>query len=736
METNENLTEKLKFIGLDLENIPDKLKFFQNINFKMQKNYNEKNYKVYRYIDIDDIDIFLTPTNRLTDYTEKYAKALPIGAYLSTDTDEEIEKNIEFLKLIKDCQIEEIKNIDVMQKELTKQIPYNVKYHKDYLWQIYYSDVSKRYFMLVPIRESECSGLFYILKKQLENKHQKIYVPLCYASYSNKFLYNEEIDEMEKYLCFFTKDWPLIYEVYDKEDNMSMQIVGKALIYDTLKSEYKLEFHDQGEAENYYKLLKALFILETHLSHHYKFDIKLDKKGWLHFYLDKKEIDYKELALFIKDEYVKGLEKVIKTKETKINLEKKLKNLKKLSNSLDEEYYDKEKQISTFLEYKKTFFGRVRYFIKYKKITLHTTTKRNTPKEDNGTLKYCERMDIKEAYTLEELLELYTNLDQEINAVSDLEGDIEALNQRIDVLKVKIKNANQYIKEIDDHKKSIFEFWRFTNKNETKQLNEGMAETPKSKKLKKTFNYELDFEDLSKQYDRTERTAFSKEETDCIFIATTNIIDDINLVLNKKNIPEEHLSNLKEEMIEANKMGSFDIFGSVSSSKDRIKTLGNIKHRENEKNKFVILNLKEETTLDEYKNTIKHIIDVIQECMKKFKNTIEIPIYKTGELEDGLNVFYINPENAIKHSSGRETKLYKIVLKENINCLAFTNIVYFNNANQTLPLGMHVTDGILIDTKKTNLELKEKNQNYIIKAEEDAVKPEYLKIDIEEYEIC
>ena len=77
---------------------------------------------MYRYIDIDDIDIFLTPTNRLTDYTEKYAKALPIGAYLSTDTDEEIEKNIEFLKLIKDCQIEEIKNIDVMQKELTNHI--------------------------------------------------------------------------------------------------------------------------------------------------------------------------------------------------------------------------------------------------------------------------------------------------------------------------------------------------------------------------------------------------------------------------------------------------------------------------------------------------------------------------------------------------------------------------------------------------------------------------------------
>ena len=122
--------------------------------------------------------------------------------------------------------------------------------------------------------------------------------------------------------------------------------------------------------------------------------------------------------------------------------------------------------------------------------------------------------------------------------------------------------------------------------------------------------------------------------------------------------------------------------------------------------------------------------------MSKFKNTIEIPIYKTGELQDGLNVFYINPENSLKHVNQKETNLYKIILKENTNCLAFTNIMYYNNANQTLPLGMHVTDGILIDTKKLNLKLKEKKQNYVIKADEDAAKPNTLKINIIEYEIC
>ena len=64
METNENLTEKLNFIGLDLKNIPDKFNLFQPIDFGIHKNYNEKNYKVYKYVDINDIEIFLTPTHR------------------------------------------------------------------------------------------------------------------------------------------------------------------------------------------------------------------------------------------------------------------------------------------------------------------------------------------------------------------------------------------------------------------------------------------------------------------------------------------------------------------------------------------------------------------------------------------------------------------------------------------------------------------------------------------------
>lgn len=736
LKTNENLTEKLNYIGLDLENIPDKINFFQNINCRIHKNYNEKNYKVYRYINVNDIDIFLTPTDRLTDYTEKYAKALPLAAYLNTDSEEDVERNIMFLNMIKNLQINELKDLELQQKEFAKNIPYSISFDNDYIWQIYYSDISKRYFMLMPIKETECSALFYLIKKQLEDKENFIYVPICYADYSNKFLNNSELEEIENYLCFFTKDWPIIMETYNFEGKITLYIIGKTLVYDTITSEYKMEFQDQGEAENFYKLLKALFILETQLAHHYKFNIKLDKKGKIHFYFEKTEIDYNELIPFIKREYVKGLEKTIKAKEAKINLEKELKNLKSFAKKLDEEYYEKEKQISTFLECKKTFFGRVKYFIKYKKQKMEPAKENKIEKEETSKLKYCERTDIKEAYTLEELLTLYTGLNQEDNTIKDLELDIEAIHVRIDTLQIKLKNAIKYIKEIDKHKKSIFEFWKFTNKDNAKQLNEGVQEEPKHKKLKKMFNYELDFEELSKQFDKKQREILTKEETDNIYIATTDLINDLNAVINNRPISEESLNRLKAQIVESDNVVVFDVFGSISSSREQIKTLGNIKHRENEKNMFAILGIKEETTAEEYTNTLKRIISEIEQSMEKVTNTIEIPIYKTGDLEEGLQVFYVNPENAIKHARDKETNLYKLVLRENTNCLAFSNIMYYNNTNQTLPLGMNVTDGILIDTRKITANLKEKSQNYIIKPIRNSPKADVLKLNIFEYEIC
>lgn len=105
-------------------------------------------------------------------------------------------------------------------------------------------------------------------------------------------------------------------------------------------------------------------------------------------------------------------------------------------------------------------------------------------------------------------------------------------------------------------------------------------------------------------------------------------------------------------------------------------------------------------------------------------------------MENGFNIFYANPESALKNAKKKETNLYKIILKENVNCLPLTNIMYYNNENNTLPLGMNIIEGILIDTRCIKTKLIDQQKNYIITPVFDESKPELLKINIFEHEIC
>ena len=74
MDSNANIIKKLEYIGLDLENIPDKIKHFEPLEYRPSKYDDDHKYKVYRYIDINDIEILLTKSNRLSPISEKYRK--------------------------------------------------------------------------------------------------------------------------------------------------------------------------------------------------------------------------------------------------------------------------------------------------------------------------------------------------------------------------------------------------------------------------------------------------------------------------------------------------------------------------------------------------------------------------------------------------------------------------------------------------------------------------------------
>ena len=228
-EQDAEILEKLEYIGLNLDKIPENLKKFKPLQFVFPKNSNEKQqYKQYKFIPVKDIQILLSPTNRLDDLKEKYRKAMPLSEYLDSKSEENALRYITFLDMLRKVKIEDIQKIELEQEKLSKQLPFKVKFEGNYLWQIYYSENTDKYFMLVPTEEADYSTFFFLLKKQLEKRRTgKIFVPIRNVGYTSEYIRKNEFEDLENYLWLFTKDWPLIYEVYDKKDELTIQIVGE-----------------------------------------------------------------------------------------------------------------------------------------------------------------------------------------------------------------------------------------------------------------------------------------------------------------------------------------------------------------------------------------------------------------------------------------------------------------------------------------------------------------------------
>ena len=426
------MEEKMEFLGLEFGKVPKSLVISDSLNYAVARNYDERSYKQYRYLSVKDIKILLTGKNRLDSIAEKYSKALPLSVYLDSSREENLEFHTTFLKMLKSFNIEDVEEIDEDQKKLNKKIPFRVKFDKDYLWQIHYSTISDQYFMLAPTEDQDHSCLFYLLKRIAKDKSRtKIFVPVCYSEYSTEYLKKSEIDELEKYMWHFTKDWPLVYDVYNKKDELSIYITGEASIYENAKSHYSIQLSNKEEALMFYKLLKVIYILTTEVSRYYQFKIKINEKGGLDFYLNDTKIDYETTSEFVKSEYLKLSKEEEKRSREKKKLENKLKWVKENTAQLEFEYLQKEREITTFLDCRKTFFGRVKYFFGKKKRVEVSTELEEMPSSELDSEDIQRESKIKEFYTLEELVGRYKELEEEISMINSLRVDIAAGEHKI-----------------------------------------------------------------------------------------------------------------------------------------------------------------------------------------------------------------------------------------------------------------------------------------------------------------
>ena len=192
---------------------------------------------------------------------------------------------------------------------------------------------------------------------------------------------------------------------------------------------------------------------------------------------------------------------------------------------------------------------------------------------------------------------------------------------------------------------------------------------------------------------------------------------------------ENILKLLKKELRENEdeyEEDEFDIFAGISEDSTKIKKIRNKLHRETEKDKFHILEITKMTRQIGFKLSLEQIVKNIKNAFGKVQSPEDITVYKAiiGEKidENEFNVFNMNPETEMKEickQEGNNINLYKLSVKQGQDILGFTNIIYYDNRNKTLPLGMDFSSKVMVDISQMDLNIKRSSTFHIATLENE-----------------
>ena len=503
--------------------------------------------------------------------------------------------------------------------------------------------------------------------------------------------------------------------------------------------------------------------MQTEIKNHFNFTTKIDSNNSLELYMGEKRLTYDILTEFIRSEFKIAEEEIKVQNENIKEYEEELENLKFAVKVKEDEYLVKQKEISTYLEYKKTFIGKVKYFFKSPKINkkIKEENKKDeleTKSEETRNVVDLEPMNAalkdKKFYTIEDLVSIYSLLEKGERNYKNLNQDLKALRLKLENVVSKVKNANLYIEEIDKHRKSIFDFWKFSNKDEKLSLEMGNEDLKDEKKstLKKSFDFKTDFEDLGAKVDTLQRKKLSREEMDALFIAKTEVLYLLNMLrendLNKVAL-ENTLEELKEEF-NNNRLyidsETFDIFGNVEDDSRKLKYIGSRSHRENEKTKFKILNINKKIDVFDFTEKLQSLISYLEGATPKATAEYDFSLYKVAQItekvkEQSFDIYNLNVENALQEYDDNgegALNLIKLNYKEGLPLLYYSNIMFFDNTNQTLPIGMDMSSSVFLDCKKLDFTLVAKNKfrtnNYFTESN-NLILPKAKDVFVYEYDV-
>ena len=567
--------------------------------------------------------------------------------------------------------------------------------------------------MLTPARETENQALAYVIKKKLEDDKSDIFVPICKEEISETYYTGREIEDIVTYIKLFTNQWPEIVEVQDGKEN-TLYIMGETKLKDNFSTKYRTVIKDIVDAKNFYTVLKALYVLATETNYLYKFDPGIDEEGNFTLSYDKQVITIKNIQEFISNETGRqqGLKYSLKN-EIETNKEK----IEKINEILKQQsliYVKQEKQIFEFMNCKKSVFKRVKYFFSNNKkvITENKNLLARLNEEKNISVKKIKEKEVSvdkqdyskfaDIFTVADLVKNSVEVKKISSEAKGLEADIKVLLLKQENMTRKTDNAQKYLDEIQKHKKNLFDFWRFTNKDNANELAEGQAQGENIKK-RPVFNYDEDRDDLGLDVDSLQRQKLSDEECNAVFLAKY-ILPALNAIVTKSDtyLIDECYDSLKENLKNHDQYQS--IFGGIGDESDNIKKLKFKQHRENPRELYSILKFTNDTTLEDFKETCRNYGRLLNEAYNKIACKYDMEIYY-DKRNKGFITATINPYELVENEETE--KIYKAKTSAENHMLFFSNIIMYNNVSKTLPVGMDETNEVLLkvgDIKEVNKE--------------------------------
>lgn len=212
-----------------------------------------------------------------------------------------------------------------------------------------------------------------------------------------------------------------------------------------------------------------------------------------------------------------------------------------------------------------------------------------------------------------------------------------------------------------------------------------------------------------------QRKELSKNELDIIY-ASQFCLDAINNLEDDKII-DKTLIKLKEKITKKE-----NELEDLLKDYTKINTLKNKEHREVKRDEIKILNISQNTTKEEFKETMKLCKKVLENAYKKTTSIAQMPIYieikEDKKIKNGKYIIgNINPSKVIEEiekdtdkKDSREINLYKIELNAKRNVIYYSNIIYFENQNNTLPIGMDLSTKVLVKIEDNDIEKNSKSK--------------------------